>query len=469
MHIPPPIALLAWIPIGSILFFRYPVRKAILVNFLAGWALLPSANYVPTPDWFPFWILPVSLPSEYLLTKGTVIGLAALLGVVLFRRRALAGFRPKMSDVPVAVWCIVPLFSATLNHLGLLEGAAGALYLFLTWGVPFLLGRHFFSDRDSLTQAALAVAIAGILYTPICFFEFFKGPQFYAHVYGYEPFRWIGARRYLGFRPIGFMEDGNQLGMWMATSSLAATALWARRLATRICGLPVKWAAALLVGVAFLCQSIGSILLLVLLLPIAFSSQRSIRRGIAVFLIVLALGVALELSHVVPWRELYDSNPTVHSIGLRLRHIGRGSFGWRLGRDEAQARIALRTPILGSGRWDWWLDGGVRPWDLWLLSFGMYGLVGLAALVWMMTASIVRPIWFAPTSASQQFSWLLTALAAIVLINALDALLNGAFLLPYVLLIGGLSSRIVPDPAPDHAFAGMAAGANGEETPHIAA
>jgi hypothetical protein len=75
---------------------------------------------------------------------------------------------------------------------------------------------------DSLLLAAKAFVIAGMAYVPICLMEIFTGPQLYALLYGYQPHRWIGAQRYFGFRLIGLLEDGNQLGIWMPTSALIA-------------------------------------------------------------------------------------------------------------------------------------------------------------------------------------------------------------------------------------------------------
>ena len=45
MMIPPLIALAAWVPISLFCFRRYAVRIAILVNFVGGWAVLPSAAF----------------------------------------------------------------------------------------------------------------------------------------------------------------------------------------------------------------------------------------------------------------------------------------------------------------------------------------------------------------------------------------------------------------------------------------
>jgi hypothetical protein len=446
MHLPPLVALLAWVPIGAYFFHRYSLRLAILVNFIAGWAVLPGANYTPTQIGFPYWILPVCLPGAYFITKATVLGIAALAGVLIFHRAEVRRIRFKICDLPIALLCIVPLLSSLANQLTLWGGFRGALYLFLAWAVPFLLGRHCFSDRQSLLLAAKVIVVAGILYSPICLFELFTGPQFCAHLYGYQPYRWIGASRYLGFRPVGFLEDGNQLGIWMASSAMTASALWARGLAIRVLGMPVKWAAILLIGVTLLCQSVGSILLLCLLVPLAcLSRPRSLRIGLAAILFGTVLFAVLQLSHHIPWRELSKNNPIAHSIADNLRGLGRKSLGWRLGRDETQAAIALRKPTLGFGTWDWWQRGGTRPWDLWLLIFGMYGALGVLAIALLFSFPIVRAAYFSMPGAAPELSSLLTALATLILMSALDSLLNGAFLLPYLLIVGGLSADIHSD------------------------
>ena len=112
MHISPLVILLGWIPAGAYLFRRLPVRIAILANFLGGWAILPGASYQATPDNFPYWILGVCLPTNYFLTKATATGLAALAGFLLFHFADLRTFKPGFCDLPMAVWCCVPLLSA---------------------------------------------------------------------------------------------------------------------------------------------------------------------------------------------------------------------------------------------------------------------------------------------------------------------------------------------------------------------
>ena len=115
MMIPPWIAFLAWIPISGYFFRRYSIRVAVLINFFAGWALLPSASYTPTAAVFPYWILGASLPSNYFFTKASMTGMTCLIGILLFDRPSFSRFQLSFWDLPMLVWCTAPLLSATAN------------------------------------------------------------------------------------------------------------------------------------------------------------------------------------------------------------------------------------------------------------------------------------------------------------------------------------------------------------------
>ena len=445
MHIPPWVALSAWLPLSLLLFRRGSLRIAILINFLGGWALLPGADYTATKGDFPYTILPVCLPSTYFLTKATTLGLTAILGILLFHRERIRHLRKDTSDLLILLWCIVPLCSALANGLSVGSGLVGSAYLFLAWIVPYFSGRLFLRDQESLLLLTYAIVAAGLLYIPICILELFTGPQVYFHIYGYEPFRWIGAPRYFGFRPIGFLEDGNQLGVWMATSALVAFSLWAHRSVGRILGIPARWAALSLAAVTLLCQSAGSILLLVLLLPLAIKSRRDlIRVTIATLLGGVVLFITLQLTHVVSWREIAHSNPVTHAIVNGLRNMGRESFAWRLGRDESQMGAALHKPLFGSGEWAWWRAGGVRPWDIWTLVFGMYGMFGVFALGWILVRPVIGTVWLANQCAGSEGIPLAIALAGILVMTILDSVMNGAIILPYLLVAGALCAPWLP-------------------------
>ena len=455
-HVPPLAALLVWIPIGVFLFYRYPVRIALLVNFVGGWAVLPTANFTPTASPFPYWIMGACLPGGYFVTKATVTGLAAILGILRFDRARLERFRPTAWDLPMIVWCAAPLISGAANasyHGMLWAGLRGGAYQVLAWGVPYLMGRLYFSDNASLTLAARAFAIAGLCYLPICVVELYTGPQFYTFVYGYQPFRWQGAERYFGFRPVGFLEDGNQLGIWMAAATLCAAGLWKQGKVRRVLGLRTVWVAGLLLYTTILCQSAGSIIILLCLLPLVLISKLSFRRGVVIACALLVICFAgFRLTNVISLRQIVESNRIARSAASFLANTGRESFGWRLGQDERHIRTALATPVLGSGQWDWWKNGEGRPWSLWLLAFGMYGGIGLLALETVQFLPVIAAVWFPPEpdnpkdirvtlglGPASRDDGLRLGLAAAILLAAIDNLMNGGMILPLLLAIGGMS------------------------------
>jgi hypothetical protein len=441
MIVSPLLAFFLWVPLSLFFSYRYPARKAILLIFLGGWAILPSANYVPTSDPFPYWILGVGLATDYFITKATVTGFCGLLGFLIFHRSEIRRFELTLWDMPMLLWCMAPILSTIANALPLLEGLRAESYQLLAWGVPYFLGRLYFSDTRALRMAAQAFVIAGLLYVPLCLIEIGKGPQFYAHVYGYLPYRWVGATRYIGYRPVALLENGNQLGIWMATSALIAVWLWAKRIVDRVLGIPIAAVALILFVTTILCQSAGSILLLLLLLPFVFVSHRTFPRAIAIFVIFGILCFAgLRLTNVVSLRNIVHRHQTAHSIAAFLRKIGRGSLGWRLNQDERHMSIALDRPILGYGEWDWWRRGTLRPWGLWLLGFGMYGILGLLALEALQVLPVIRAIWFPLARSDIEYLNLRHALAAAILITAVDNLLNSAMILPMLLIVGGMST-----------------------------
>lgn len=441
MILPPLIAFAAWVPISLLLGRRQPPRIAFLAIFLGGWALLPAARYVPSDAPFPYWILGDSLPSDYFLTKATISGFCAILSLLLFERKALRGFRLTLWDLPMLMWCVVPLLSGIANALPFGEMARMELYQLLAWGSPYLIGRLYFSDTGALRLAAQAFVLAGLVYVPACVYEIVRGPHLYSHIYGYLPFEWLGAVRYIGFRPIGLLENGNQLGIWMATSALIATWLWAKRIVSRIVGIPVALVAAILLITTFACQSAGSIVLLIVLLPFVFVSHRTFPRAIAIlFIFGIVVFAGLRLTNVISLREMVHHDRGARDVEVFLKKIGRGSFGWRLGQDERHVGIALERPVLGYGEWDWWRRGTLRPWGLWLLGFGMFGTLGLLALETLQFVPVIRAIWFPVARSDIEYLNLRHALAAAILISAADNLLNSCMILPLLIIIGGMST-----------------------------
>ncbi|WP_446745062.1 hypothetical protein [Silvibacterium acidisoli] len=433
MHLSAEIVLSVWLVIGVAAFFVFPVRRALLFDFLGGWALLPTSAFHVDPSPFPYWLLGSALPSIHMLTKATAIGAAALAGILLRQPSALRSLRPSWRDLPMLAWCLAPLVTGIAHPQMLSTGLRGVAYLGLAWGIPYLAGRIVFATSGSLLELIRAFVVAGLLYVPVCLFEFVRGPQLYAWLYGFEPYRWIGADRYIGHRPVGFLEDGNQLGIWMATAALLATCLWRRTEVRRILGLPIHLAAILLIAITLLCQSGGSILLLFCIMPFALIRGGQFQKRFVLVLACLMVCLAgLRLSNVVSLRALVNHHRAARSAEHAMAHLGRESFGWRLEQDERHVKTALEHRWVGSGEWDWWREGRDRPWSLWLLAFGMYGIVGLAALEALQFLPAIESGW--------KTGHLRHATAAAILISAIDNLLNSCPILPVLLLLGALNA-----------------------------
>jgi hypothetical protein len=438
----PLVALFAWVPIILLIFRRVPVRVALLINFVGGWAVLPTAHYVDDGNPFPYQILGTSLESNYFITKATILGLTGIVGVYFFDRSAFKRFRLTVWDLAMGMWLIAPTLSAIANPDNLVEGLIGQAYQLLAWGSPYLIGRLYFTDTQSLRLAAKAFVIAGLAYIPFCIFEIFRGPQIYAFLYGYEPFRWTGAKRFIGYRPVVLLENGNQLGIWMATAALIAVWLWRRKTADNILGIPILVVAVALLVVTILCQSTGAIILLLALIPFVFVDPRHLSRTVTVVLVLAILAfAALRIANIFSIRDLVAENPTAHAVAGYLKSIGKDSLGWRLAQDERHIETALYQPILGYGMWNWWSidEGAQRPWSLWLLVFGMYGGVGLVSLEALLLIPALRAVWFPLARSDIGYTNMRHTLSAAVLISAIDSLLNAAIILPLLLVIGGMT------------------------------
>ena len=256
-----PIALAAWVPITLALFWALPPRRAAWICLLGGWLLLPTARFddAVAAIEFPYWIMPAGLPGSAWFTKAQVIGASCLLGIAAFDGGRLRAFRPRWVNLPVAAWSLCPIASAAANGLPMGEGLADAGYLAMAWGVPYLAGRLYFAGPGGMVELARGIVNAGVAYIPFSLAESLASPWLYRAAYGFHPYESPGKERYIGYRPIGFLEDGNQLGIWAATAAVSAIWLWRSGLLKTWRGLNGGAVAALLGAVALATQSVGAI------------------------------------------------------------------------------------------------------------------------------------------------------------------------------------------------------------------
>ena len=430
-----------WLTFGLL-----PARQAVLVVFLGGWLVLPVAVYPPesSDGVFPYWIVGLALPSDLTLNKAWLVPTLATLGALAFDRKTFLAWRPARSDAPIALWCLWPLGQALFVSAPQPGVLFSSVYLMATWGLPWLLGRLYFSTTEARWLLARSLAWAGIACLPFAVVEGLSGSSFYDWLYGEHPFRDDGSLRYLGFRPLGFFENGNQYGVWVAVAALAA--LWIAIADRGAVGRRLSMGVAVAtLAIALASQSVGAIVLLgTALVLLGVNRWVPIRAFMVTAVAVMGLGGAIYLSGVVPVVKI--AKETV--VGRSIVDTFRGSFTWRIAQDQKLLPDATQRPLVGQGRWDWWKDRQTRPWGLAMLVLGQFGGIGLTLFLSVLFAPLIAAFWRRPPASVWAMSSISVPLALMVAISAVDALLNAFLFFPALLIAGGLVvSRATDAPA----------------------
>ncbi len=424
------------------LCWKFPASTVALTGYLLGWVMLPVAVFdtAAIEDLVDFPVMGLALPGAGLISKAAVLGGAAALAVFVFDFKTVLRFRPRLTDGFAVLLVITPIAAALFNSTSVIDGLIDTIYLDLAWTGPYLLGRLYLSDAEGHHRLLKAFMFAALLTLPLCLLEFFIGPSLYGWVYGPHPYAQTGAARYFGYRPMLFMEDGNQLAMWLAGGAVAASAL--RFAGTRRIGLvPVTIAALMLVAMTLLTQSIGAIILMVFALAWLFVIDRVSPRWLLFPLLSLVLVYGgMRATGQINAQKFVENTPIGPKVKQLFKDAGRGSFGWRLKHEETHLPIAMEKPVLGHGSPTWWEgDPPGRPWSLWTLALGAYGFVGLGAMVLtLMGPAVWWQMKLTYHHRATHRARCTGALCALLMIAAIDAMLNSALLLPWLMASGAL-------------------------------
>jgi hypothetical protein len=449
-----PVVLGAWVVATVALFWWRPGRDAALLALFVGWALLPVASYPPGVFGLPAGrsgsMHALAVPTAILANRAVAVGLGTLLGVVAFDWRALRRLRRSPLDLPVVAWCVLPVVATFAAGLPLAEGLAQARCLALAWGVPYLLGRAYLGDNESLHRFGLAWVAGGLAYAALGLLEWPAGPFLYDLAYGPHPYQLEGAERFLGHRPLVFLEHGNQLGMWTASAAVAAVWLWRSGRLPALGRVPPGGVAAALVIACLLAQSHGAILIAAAALAPLLLAARGRDPHTVRLRAALAIGLAslvLVGGAVTAWRVGSGGGAGLRdSVRSAFIGVGKSSFTWRLARSgDVLPRVAER-PLLGWARADWSAAPGHTFFNpvnlgLWLLVLGMYGVAGLTVVALVLALPVVEVVKWLPLR-----SWLnpacsgVTLAAVLLAMNAADAALNSTLILPVLAGAGGLAS-----------------------------
>lgn len=424
------LAMFGWIPVTLGLFALLRPRTALLVSMTLGWLLLPMGK--------------INLPGLPDLTKPVAVSIAALAGVLVFDARILRTltWRPGWVDVPAIVWCLSPILTAISNipELTLYDGYFESLRYCLWWGVPYLLGRLYFSDAESLRELATAIFAGGLLYVPLCLFEMKQSPQLHNMVYGFHQHDFAQTMRSGGWRPMVFLQHGIAVAMFMTAASLAGLWLWRTGAVRTVARLPVWPFVAILLGTTVLLKSAAALGFLVIGVAVLFAV-----RWTRAYMIVLAL-MLVPMAYVTA-RVCYriDTDAITRAASKVFRPDRIQSLQFRLENETPLVEKAAEKPWLGWGGYgrflirDRWGFIQTVPDSQWIIALGECGVVGVAAFFLMIlpavraTWCVPRPMWGEPHAAGVTFTLVLLALFA--LDNLINAMPNHLFMLA----LGGLS------------------------------
>lgn len=431
MNVTVPIAFFGWPLIVVVLFATIQPRTAVTIGYLGAWLLLPVAAY--------------QLPGLPNYGKMEAASYGAIVGALLFDLPRLGSLRFKWLDIAAIVWCLCPIASSLVNGLGVYDGCSASYIQTFAWGVPYLMGRIYFSDLGGLRLLAMGIVIGGLLYVPLCLVEIWMSPRLHIWVYGFHQHEWRQSHSsFGGWRPTVFMQHGLAVGMWMTTASLVALWLWWTGAVRRIWSMPMGYLVAVLIATTILCKSTGAIALLALGAG-ALAVIKKLYRGMLIW--CLALSPLVYMGVRAP--GLWDGSQLL-SMVRRVVPAKEESLRYRLDAENVLSRHALRRPVFG-----WGAHSRNRPSEmgedvknlatdgLWIITLGQRGVVGLAA----MTGTIMLPVilvlrrlrprdWIYPSTAP------LGVLAIVLTVFMIDSLFNAMPNPIYVVAAGGMAGTL---------------------------
>lgn len=418
------VVLIGWPLAVLLLFWTRSPRTATLASYVVAWLFLPVGEFR----------LP-GLP-DYNKVSATTVSVTAC--VILFDRYRLEMFRLRWFDGPLIIWCACPIASSLSNGLGLYDGLSSALSQTVAWGLPYLVGRLYLGDREGLRALALAILLGGLAYVPLCLWEVRMSPQLQATLYGRG--RFFNAVRYGGYRPLVFMVDGLEVGMWMTAASLIGVWLWAAGGRRRLGPFPLGPCLAVLLVTTVLCKATGALILL----AVGIATLLGGRLARRTFPIVLLM--ALPLLYIsVRTSQLWSGASMVRLADDLVGAERAQSLAFRLRNEDLLVDKALVQPLFGWGGWKRNRVFDQQGHDItttdgfWIIALGIYGFVGLGAATavillppWLLVRHRGRKHWYHPVNAPA------VALSVLLVLYFIDCLFNYMPNPIYLMISGGI-------------------------------
>lgn len=440
--------------IGSIVLFTWPLvvlamfatlnpRRALALAYVMGNCFLPNAIYG-----LPF------IP-DYGKASATTYG--CILGLCWMHSKVLVSWRPKLIDLPMIVFCIVPAISSLTNGLGPQDAVASSLSQIVSWGLPYVFGRMFFTRLEHLRDLVEPIILGAVLYVPLCLYEIRMSPRLHTQVYGFNQHSFLQSLRAGGWRPIVFMQHGLMVALWMASALVLA-------ICARFVGGVKRWkgfsfaAVVVVLGVTtVMLRSAGALVLVVLAVGIIWASLK-LNRNWIVPAFAVVIGILLTLRASGSW----DGHNIV-SLVENFSTERASSLQFRLQNEDKLSAKAREQLVFGWGGWGRGriYDGGgtdVSVSDsLWIITLGSNGLLGMVSLyASMLIGPSLLMYRLSPSQWRMHPSRAVAAGVGVVcLMNVIDSIPN-AMVIPVIVLTYGVATSMaiylpqaLPVPKPD--------------------
>ncbi|MEM7624442.1 MAG: O-antigen ligase domain-containing protein [Planctomycetota bacterium] len=424
--------LWAWLPLVMLFFLWMSPRRAVISALLVSWLFLPQLGYT------------LPLIPDYTKTSATCY--AIILGALLLDPKSrILSFKPLWIDVPMAVWCAVPLLTSINNELGLYDGASTMLDRTVQYGMPYLIGRLYFRTPDDAKDFCIGILLGGMVYVPLCLYEVRMSPQLHNMLYGFSPMTdWNMAQRWGGWRPTVFMRHGLAVGVWMAAAAALGFWLWRTKAIKDLFGVPMWVAAPLMILTAILAKSTGAIMLFFGVSAAMFAVRYLNTKA---FMYALLLGVPLYLFTRVT--QIFDGETFAQWLGSLSPALDdrASSLEYRMVHENYIVGHTAARPFFGWGGWGRAFEVYIPrynsravPDSMWIRSYGQNGIIGLVSLYAMY---IIPPIVLLSKLKTREWASAkiapVTGLAMISLIYAMDALFNTMLNPVFIVATGGVA------------------------------
>jgi hypothetical protein len=422
-------ALVAYVPATAACFLVMGGRRGMLAALLGGWLLMPVFNSIGHA--FPLF------HEKAGYVPAVVLAMSLLLDGASWR-----GFRARLVDLPMAVWCLAPFFTSVELGLGAYDGAAGVFETFTAWGAPYLLGRVYLRSAAAMLDAAKALVTAGLGYMVLALWEIRMSPQLHRQLYGFHQHSFPQHVRDGHYRPMLFMAHGLEVGLFFAACTMVAYWLWRTGTLRKLGPVPLGPAVLALGTTTFLCRSVGALVLLGVGVLVLEVSRRL--RTTALVLVLTLLPAAYCTARIRGTVSVAQATDLAKQFFAENR---AESLRIRVYFDQLLTDRALERPWLGWGRWagmrlmtednqDWAIVD-----TLWIFIFGTGGLVALitaGVLQALAPLALVRAVparrWGRPYFAAG------VVLTMTVVLWTIDSLLNAMGSPIYHLMTGGVIS-----------------------------